>query len=119
MEPASRLDHNHQLSLREFPYIIRWRDDRCKRCGRCTAVCPVKAIEPTVKVQRTVQSEGPVPQPAATRRIIQVVEQVTDMERYCTGCGTCTLVCPNEAIEPEYNPQHKFYHYKNKGGEPY
>ena len=30
MEPASRLDHNHQLSLREFPYIIRWRDDRCK-----------------------------------------------------------------------------------------
>ncbi|HXX53453.1 MAG TPA: glutamate synthase-related protein [Thermodesulfovibrionales bacterium] len=119
MEPAARLDNNHQLSLREFPYIIRWRDDRCKRCGRCTAVCPVKAIEPAVKVQRFVQSEGPVPAPSAVRKIIQVVEQVTDMERYCTGCGTCTLVCPNEAIEPEYNFQHKFYHYKNKGGEPY
>lgn len=119
MEPAARLDNNHQLSLKEFPYIIRWRDDRCKRCGKCTAVCPVKAIEPAVKVQRFVQSEGPVPAPTATRKIIQVVEQVTDMERYCTGCGTCTLVCPNEAIEPEYNQQHKFYHYKNKGGEPY
>lgn len=118
MEPASRLDHNHKLSLREFPYIIRWRDDRCKRCGKCTSVCPVKAIEATVKVQRLVQSEGPEPTPTAARKVIQVVEQVTDMERYCTGCGTCTLVCPNEAIEPEFNFQHKFYHYKNKGGEP-
>ena len=95
MEPASglKLDHNHYLSLREFPYIIRWRDDRCKRCGKCTAVCPVKAIVPAVKVQR--------------------------MERYCTGCGTCSLVCPNEAIEPEYNQANKFLHYKNKGGDGY
>jgi len=119
MEPASKLDHNHNLSLREFPYIIRWRDDRCKRCGRCTAACPVKAIEPSVKVQRVVRSEGPVPSPHAVRTIVHIVEQVTDMERYCTGCGTCTLVCPNEAIEPEYNPQNKFMHYKNKGGEGY
>lgn len=119
MEPASTLDHNHQLSLKEFPYIIRWRDDRCKRCGRCTAVCPVKAIAPAVKVQRIVQSEGPVPTPATVRRIVHVVEQVTDIDRYCTGCGTCTLVCPNDAIEPEYNPVNKFLHFKNRGGEGY
>lgn len=121
MEPASgiRLDHNHKLSLKEFPYIIRWRDNRCKRCGKCTAVCPVKAIEPTVKVQRIVKSEGTVPAPTVVRTVTHVIEQVTDMERYCTGCGTCTLVCPNEAIEPEFNPQHKFLHYKNKGGEGY
>ena len=119
MEPATALDHNHQLSLREFPYIIRWRDDRCKRCGRCTAVCPVKAIVPAVKVQRVVQSEGPVPTPTAVRKIVHTVEQVTDIERYCTGCGTCTLVCPNDAIEPEYNPTNKFLHFKNRGGEGY
>jgi glutamate synthase (NADPH/NADH) large chain len=119
MESASRLDYNHKLSLKEFPYIIRWRDDRCKRCGSCTAVCPVKAIEPTVKVQRVVSSTGSLPSPVSERKTVQIVEQVIDMERYCTGCGTCTLVCPNEAIEPEYNPQNKFYHYKNKGGEPY
>ncbi len=119
MEPASKLDHNHQLSLKELPYIVRWKDHRCTRCGRCTAVCPVKAIEPSVKVKRTVYSEGPLPEPQATRKIVQVVEQVVDIERYCTGCGTCTLVCPNDAIEPEYNPQNKFLHYKNKGGEGY
>jgi glutamate synthase (NADPH/NADH) large chain len=119
MEPASKLDHNHQLSLKELPYIIRWRDDRCKRCGQCTAVCPVKAIEATVKVQRVVRSEGPIPTPVAARTITHVVEQVTDIERYCTGCGACTLVCPNDAIEPEYNPQNKFLHFKNKGGEGY
>jgi glutamate synthase (NADPH/NADH) large chain len=119
MEPATKLDHNHQLSLRELPYIIRWREDRCTRCGRCTAVCPIKAIEPTVKLQRIVTSEGPIPTPSAVRKIVHAVEQVTDINRYCTGCGTCTLVCPNDAIEPEYNPQNKFLHFKNRGGEGY
>jgi glutamate synthase (NADPH/NADH) large chain len=119
MEPASQLDHNHQLSLREFPYIIRWRDDRCKRCGKCTAVCPVKAIEPTVKILRSVTSEGPVPEPSAAKKVTYMVEQVKDINRYCTGCGSCTLVCPNEAIEPELNPQNKLLHFKNKGGDAY
>jgi glutamate synthase (NADPH/NADH) large chain len=119
MEPATKLDHNHQLSLKEFPYIIRWREDRCTRCGRCTAVCPIKAIEPTVKLQRIVTSEGPIPTPSAVRKIEHAVEQVTDINRYCTGCGACTLVCPNDAIEPEYNPQNKFLHFKNRGGEGY
>lgn len=119
MEPATRLDHNHQLSLREFPYVIRWREDRCTRCGRCTAVCPVKAIEPTVFVQRLVQSEGAAPIPSTVRKVMHGIRQVTDIDRYCTGCGTCALVCPTVAIEPEYNSHHKLLFYKNRGGEPY
>ena len=119
MKPATRLDQNHELSLREFPYIIRWRDDRCTRCGRCTTVCPVNAIEPAPHVHRRIYSEGSAPNPKAEREIVHVVKQVTDVDRYCTGCGACTLVCPNEAIEPEYNPRHKLLTYKNKGGVPF
>jgi glutamate synthase (NADPH/NADH) large chain len=119
MDPAERLDKNHELPLKEFPYIIQWREDRCTRCGRCTAVCPVNAIEPTVQVQRTVTSSGPVPTPVASRSLEHVVRQVEDIERYCTGCATCALVCPNEAIEPEYNPHHKFLFFKNRGGAAY
>jgi len=120
MEPAATLDHNHQLSMNDLPYIVRWRDDRCTRCGQCTAVCPIKAIEPTVKVKRTVTSSGPVPTPTAERKIVHVIEQVTrDINRSCTGCGACSLVCPNDAIEPEYNPQNKFLLFKNRGGEGY
>lgn len=119
MEPATRLDHNHELTLRDFPYLVRWRDDRCKRCGRCTAVCPMFAIEPTVVVKRVVQSEGLIPEPKITRQVISVIKQSTDIDRYCNGCGTCTLVCPNEAIEPEHNPAHKFLFHKNRVGHPY
>ncbi len=123
MESTARqlyeLNHNHDNSLKEFPYIVRWKDHRCTRCGRCTAVCPVKAIVPAVKVKRFVQSEGDMPMPSVSRKVIQVVEQVTDMDRVCVGCATCSLVCPNDAIEPEFNPQNKFLFYKNKGGEGY
>jgi glutamate synthase (NADPH/NADH) large chain len=119
MEPAARLDNNHELAVKDFPYIIRWSNDRCKRCGKCTAVCPMLSIEPAVIVQRHLHSEGPAPEPKTERRVITIVRQTTDVRKYCTGCGTCTLVCPNEAIEPEYNPAHKFNFHKNKGGHPY
>jgi glutamate synthase (NADPH) large chain len=119
MESASRLDHNSELPLLDFPYIIHWRDDRCTRCGRCTAACPVKAIEPSLMTQRLVVSEGAIPLPATVRRVTHIVRQVTDIDRHCTGCGTCTLVCPNMAIIAEYNPAHKFLFHKNRGGIPY
>ncbi|MBF0566308.1 MAG: 4Fe-4S binding protein [Nitrospirae bacterium] len=119
MEPATRLDHNHELTLKELPYLVRWRDDRCKRCGRCTAVCPVFAIVPTVVVHRVVESSGAFPQPKTGRRVVTAIKQSTNISNYCIGCATCSLVCPNEAIEPEYNPQNKFLIHKNRGGTPY
>lgn len=112
-------DVNHKLTLKEFPYIIRWREDRCKRCGRCTAVCPQKSIEPSVLLRREVYSEGPDPTPDFVRKIVHIVKQVTEIDRYCTGCAVCSLVCPNEAIEPEHNPHHKFLIFKNRGGDAY
>lgn len=119
MQPAGRLDYNHQLSLKDFPYIVKWRDERCNRCGQCTAVCPMRSIEASPVLKREIRSEGPLPKPVEVRRVETVVKQVTDIERYCMGCGTCTLVCPNEAIEPELNQHSKFLFHKNRGGYPW
>jgi glutamate synthase (NADPH/NADH) large chain len=110
---------SHELTLKDFPYIIEWRDDRCKRCGQCTAVCPMNAIEPGVVLEREVVSEGPLPNAKVIAKVKHVVRQVNDIERYCNGCATCSLVCPNDAIQPVYNPQNKFIHYNLHHGEAY
>ncbi|MBW1938075.1 MAG: 4Fe-4S binding protein [Deltaproteobacteria bacterium] len=119
MEPASRLDQNGQLALQEFPYVIQWREDRCTRCGRCTAVCPQQAIEPAVFAQRLVHSESGTPMPSTVRKVFHGIRQVNDIDRYCTGCGMCSLVCPNMAIVSHYNPHNRFLFHKNRGGIPY
>ncbi|MDW7710212.1 MAG: glutamate synthase-related protein [Deferrisomatales bacterium] len=119
MESAGRLDVNHQLSLNDLPYIVRWKDPRCTRCGRCTSVCPVKAIEPGVFEKRVVESTGPSPLPTTVRKVVSGVRQVTDIRRRCVGCATCRLVCPNDAVAPEFNPAHKFPWHVTQGGEPY
>jgi len=105
--------------LQEFPYVIQWREDRCTRCGRCTAVCPQQAIEPAVFAQRLVHSESGTLVPSTVRKVSHGIRQVNDIDRYCTGCGMCSLVCPNMAIVPHYNPHHKFLFHKNLGGTPY
>jgi glutamate synthase (NADPH/NADH) large chain len=119
MEPAGRLDHNHQLSLNDLPYIVHWQEPLCTRCGRCTSVCPVQAIEPGVFEKRLVESTGSIPLPTTVRRVTAGVKQVTDVKRRCIGCASCRLVCPNDAIRPVFNPANKFAWHMNQGGEPY
>jgi glutamate synthase (NADPH/NADH) large chain len=114
-----KVDFNHKITIKELPYIVKWREDRCKRCGQCTAVCPIGAIKPAVKFIRVIESGGDTQKPRPIRRVIHVIEQVNNMENACTDCAMCALVCPNNAIEPEYNPQNKFLFYKNRGGEGY
>ncbi|MBP8625537.1 MAG: 4Fe-4S binding protein [Syntrophorhabdales bacterium] len=114
----SGIKSDQVITTKDLPYIIKWREDRCKRCGRCTSVCPMAAIKPSVKMIRTIESEGLLPTPKVKMKAIHMIEQVKDIEHYCTGCSICQMVCPNEAIEPEYNQQNRFIHFKNTGGEP-
>lgn len=110
---------SHELTLKDLPYIIKWDENRCTRCGRCLAVCPQRAIKGSVKLVREVTSEGPLPKPKIVTRVVQVIEQVNNIKNYCIGCATCSLVCPNDAIMPEYNPQNKFLHFAQNEGRGY
>lgn len=53
--------------------------DRCKGCGLCTHVCPVKILELS-------------PDAFNAKGYHPVI--VTEMEK-CTGCASCALICPD------------------------
>ncbi len=43
------------LSLKDLPWQINWKKDRCTLCGQCTAICPVQAIELSVFRKRNIE----------------------------------------------------------------
>ena len=89
------------LSRSDLPWQIAWSREKCTLCGRCTAVCPVRAIEPGVFRKRTVQVPvGLAEKPGNLYSVYHGIEQRTDPAHACIGCGMCDLVCPNGAIRP-------------------
>jgi ferredoxin len=56
------------LSVKDLPWQIEWHKDKCTLCGRCTAVCPVNAIELGVfRKRRITVSLDPGNPPASYR----------------------------------------------------
>jgi glutamate synthase (NADPH/NADH) large chain len=108
------------LSVKDLPWQIFWHKDRCTLCGRCTAVCPVHAIELGVHRQRTVQTAMGLNKAASNVfKIYYGIRQKTDPAYACVGCAMCSLVCPNEAIYPAHNDEaDKLRFHVNRGGQP-
>lgn len=108
------------LSLKDLPWQIIWDKDRCALCGRCTAACPVHAIELGVFRKRLVQvTSGIENQPSNVYQVFYGIRQKTDPAYACIGCGTCTLVCPNDCIMPVKNDEiDKLRFHINRGGQP-
>ncbi|MRR38423.1 4Fe-4S dicluster domain-containing protein, partial [bacterium] len=52
MESMATL-HPSTLSTKDLHWRILWSKEKCTLCGRCTAVCPVQAIELGVHRKRT------------------------------------------------------------------
>jgi glutamate synthase (NADPH/NADH) large chain len=89
------------LSVKDLPWQIQWRKDKCTLCGRCTAVCPVNAIEPAVLRKRVIEPPvGFAEAPVAVHQAYYGIRQKTDPAYKCVGCAMCNLVCPNDAIIP-------------------
>jgi glutamate synthase (NADPH/NADH) large chain len=89
------------LSVKDLPWQILWDKEKCTLCGKCTAVCPVNAIEPGVFRKRMVEPPvGFLEAPVNTYKSYYGIRQKTDPAYKCVGCAMCNLVCPNDAIAP-------------------
>jgi glutamate synthase (NADPH/NADH) large chain len=106
------------LSVNDLPWQIEWDKNTCTLCGRCTAVCPVSAIELGVHRKRTVEATPALAKkPTNSYSIYHGIRQRTDPAYRCIGCAMCNMVCPNNAIAPRLRPEAttlKFHN--NRGG---
>ncbi len=108
------------LSVKDLPWQIHWSKDKCTLCGRCTAVCPVNAIELGVFRKRVLQTSlNPAEQPGNVYQVYHGIRQKTDPAYACVGCAMCNLVCPNGAIIPLRSDEaDKLRYHINRGGQP-
>jgi len=119
MEPDGQLKPS-TLSTKDLPWQLLWSKEKCTLCGRCTAVCPVQAIELGVHRKRTLQvTLGLTEKPGNLFGVYHGIRQRTDVAHACIGCGMCDMVCPNHAIMPIHNDEpDKLRFHINQGGIP-
>jgi len=119
MEPMGTL-HPSALSKKDLHWRILWDREKCTLCGRCTAVCPVQAIELGVHRKRLVTVPlGIKDTPSTAFTVYHGIDQRTDAAFACVGCAMCSLVCPNDAIVPVLNEDvDKQRFHINSGGVP-
>ncbi len=108
------------LSLKDLPWQVLWDKDKCTLCGRCTAVCPVNAIELGVFRKRIVETSLNSGQtPSSIYKTYNGIRQKTNPAYACVGCAMCTMVCPNDAIIPARNHEEdKLKFHVNQAGHP-
>ncbi len=112
------------LSVKDLLWQIHWDRDRCTLCGRCTAVCPVHAIELGVHRKRIVDIPAitglnPNPATSSAYEVYHGIRQRTDPAYACVGCASCSMVCPNDCIMPVRSDEaDKLRFHVNRGGQP-
>ena len=110
------------LSVKDLLWQVQWDKEKCTLCGRCTAVCPVQAIDLGTHRKRTVQISslaeiGPSTASSNVYKVYHGIRQRTDPSYACIGCAMCNLVCPNGAIIPLRSDEiDKQRYHINRGG---
>ncbi|MBT8331046.1 MAG: 4Fe-4S binding protein, partial [Deltaproteobacteria bacterium] len=108
------------LSVKDLPWQILWDLEKCTLCGKCTAVCPVNAIELGVFRKRILEPSADITLETATAfKSYYGIRQKTDPAYRCVGCAMCTMVCPNDAIVPcRTDESDKLKFHVDQGGQP-
>ncbi len=105
------------LTPNDLPWIIEHREDRCTLCGRCAAVCPVNTLKLAYMRKRMPKIALNSSERGSSFKTFVGIRQNTDVGRRCIGCGTCAMVCPNEAIHPVHNKTDRYRFQNTKNGE--
>ncbi|HOK09588.1 MAG TPA: 4Fe-4S binding protein [Candidatus Hydrogenedens sp.] len=79
---------NIKHAIKTSNWVMSVDKEKCKGCGKCTAVCPVQAIE----LKKVKELDN---QPSTA--------DVDDT--LCLGCGVCSTVCKSGAINMKPRPQ--------------
>ena len=108
------------LNIKDLPWQIQWSREKCALCGKCTAVCPVNAIELGVFRKRIVKTSlEPQGASVSTFDVYHGIRQLTDPAYACIGCAMCSMVCPNDAILPvRSDDADKLRYHVDRGGHP-
>ena len=107
------------LTPNDLPWIIKHNEERCTLCGHCTSVCPVGAIKLSYMRKRMPRIVLNSSERGSSYKTFVGIRQRTDPAHRCIGCGTCSMVCPNEAIAPTPNPNDDRYRFQAaRKGEP-
>jgi len=105
------------LSRKDLPWQVKWDINTCTKCGRCTSVCPVNAIELGVFRKREIKtSMGLAAKPTNEFSTFYGIRQRTDPAYACIGCSMCNMVCPNNAIEPQREYDSTTLRFQNNRG---
>jgi glutamate synthase (NADPH/NADH) large chain len=105
------------LSPNDLPWKIVHREDRCTLCGKCAAVCPVNTLKLAYMRKRMPKMVLSSSERGSSFKTFVGIRQNTDVGRRCIGCGTCAMVCPNEAIGPVHNATDRYRFQATAGGE--
>lgn len=102
--------HPSSLTPNDLPWIVEHNEDRCTLCGKCAAVCPVNTLKLAYMRKRMPKIAISSKERGSSYKTFVGIRQNTDVGRRCIGCGSCAMVCPNEAIHPVYNEadRHRF-----------